>query len=391
MASQTLISSPPANAARPSRRSSLPALTGIRFIAAMYVVFFHFGASFAQRHGAPGPIFHFLDNGWTAVTLFFILSGFILSYTYSGQVQGRANRGRFWQARFARIYPVYLLSLLMMLPFVSGLSKWQVFSVLTMIQAWNPLRPADAGAWNMMAWTLSTEAFFYLAFPFVLPLAEKASTRLLAILGTGLLLLIALAHTMTPPDAHAVVYIPLPVMRIPEFLAGMIAGLLFLRKGEPSFAPLLATLSLVATIALEATMGKSWVSLVVIPFIVLLYALASGRGVLARILSGKWFVLLGGASYSVYLLQLPMRHWTHLIFARHTATDGIDTVLSPILLVALSIFVFLYWEEPAREWIRKRFRIRAESRASRLAKAAAAAALPVGSPPASERRQTQAE
>jgi peptidoglycan/LPS O-acetylase OafA/YrhL len=394
MTAQTLTSFPPANMAQPIRRSALPALTGIRFIAALYVVFFHFGASFAQRHGAPAPAFCFLANGWTAVTLFFMLSGFILSYTYSGQIEGSAHRSRFWQARFARIYPVYLLSLLLMLPFLTELNGREAFSVLAMIQAWNPLHIGDAGAWNMPAWTLSTEAFFYLCFPFLLPLAEKVSTRLLLILGGGLMLLIAFVHTMTPLSDHWVqtLYIPLPVFRIPEFLLGMLSGLIFLRKKEPSFAPLLAVVSLLAIIVLEATISGFWISLVVIPFTVLLYSLAAGDGWLVRILSGKWFVLLGGASYSVYLLQLPIRHWTHLIFARHTAADGIDTVLSPILLIAVSILVFLYWEEPAREWIRKRFRSRIPSGIQ--SQAAAAIPPPMGGsirPHTPEIRQTQAE
>jgi peptidoglycan/LPS O-acetylase OafA/YrhL len=75
----------------------LPALTGVRFFAAMQVTMFHFGAGFAQRHGAPRIVENLLKNGWTAVTLFFILSGFILSYTYSGQIEkpgGKIASGR---------------------------------------------------------------------------------------------------------------------------------------------------------------------------------------------------------------------------------------------------------------------------------------------------------
>src|SRR6201986_260098 len=81
-------------------RAPLPALTGIRFVAAIQVVLFHFGAGFAQRHGAPRPIANLLTNGWSAVTLFFILSGFILSYTYFGQTDHPGGKERFWEARF---------------------------------------------------------------------------------------------------------------------------------------------------------------------------------------------------------------------------------------------------------------------------------------------------
>src|ERR1035437_982751 len=91
-------------------RHNLPplrALTSLRFFAAMYVVLFH------ESHN-PGHIVlfplaaRFVASGFTAVTLFFVLSGFILAYNYD-RIRSRRE---FWISRFARIYPVYFLSLL---------------------------------------------------------------------------------------------------------------------------------------------------------------------------------------------------------------------------------------------------------------------------------------
>lgn len=147
-------------------RKPLPALTGIRFLAAMQVVFFHFGSSFALRHNFPHPLGNFLANGWIAVSLFFILSGFILSYTYTGQIEAPGGKRRFWAARFARIYPVYVMSLILMIPFQSSLPIGVASTVVLMVQAWNPTHPELLYAWNLTAWTLSIEAFFYLVFPF---------------------------------------------------------------------------------------------------------------------------------------------------------------------------------------------------------------------------------
>ncbi len=63
------------------------------------------------------PAVRFLSNGFMGVPFFFLLSGFILTYSYLGQVETHNQRRRFWEARFARVYPVYLLSLVLNWPF----------------------------------------------------------------------------------------------------------------------------------------------------------------------------------------------------------------------------------------------------------------------------------
>src|ERR1700692_2961409 len=88
-----------------SSRTSLPALTGIRFVAAIYVVVGHDLPWLEKRMAIPLPVRVFLSNGYLAVCLFFLLSGFILAYTYSQLPSGIRNYAKFWEARFARIYP----------------------------------------------------------------------------------------------------------------------------------------------------------------------------------------------------------------------------------------------------------------------------------------------
>jgi len=90
-------------------RHKLPpikSLTSLRFFAAIYVVLFHESAN--PGHFVFFPLAaRFVASGYTAVTLFFVLSGFILAYNY-GRIRSRKE---FWISRFARIYPVYFLSL----------------------------------------------------------------------------------------------------------------------------------------------------------------------------------------------------------------------------------------------------------------------------------------
>ena len=62
---------------------SINPLTGIRFLVAMLVFLFHFGAGFFEHIGAPQFVSTFLHNGKIGVSMFFVLSGFILTYTYT--------------------------------------------------------------------------------------------------------------------------------------------------------------------------------------------------------------------------------------------------------------------------------------------------------------------
>jgi peptidoglycan/LPS O-acetylase OafA/YrhL len=93
----------------------LNALTGLRFLAAFHVVLFHF-RELALADG-PEALYWIADKGYVSVGLFFVLSGFILTYTYADSTHSAPlNRRAFWAARFARIYPVYLLSVVIAAP-----------------------------------------------------------------------------------------------------------------------------------------------------------------------------------------------------------------------------------------------------------------------------------
>jgi len=330
----------------------------------MQVVVFHFGAGFSRRHHFPSPVQQLLDNGWVAVALFFILSGFILSYTYADAISGGHNRARFWIARFARVYPVYLLSLLLDLTFTEAPLRVKL-AALAMVQSWNPLHPEWCGQWNMPTWTLSCEAFFYLVLPFLLPATVKLSDRFLQLFSAALILLIMIGHTMTNWPAAWLFpnVVPLPIMRLPEFLLGTFTGTLFVRKRRLPFSAVTASLALLAMIVIEVALSGPWISLLVLPYIFLIFALAQGSGIWARLLNTRLLLFLGAASYAVYLLQMPVRHWTHFFLSQHSRIDGIDTFISPLILIALSAIVYKYWEEPARVWIRK---ISDSSKRSRL-------------------------
>ena len=346
-------------------RRTLPALTGIRFLAAFYVVLSH-GMPWVRRTFAvPRALQTLLGNGYLAVNLFFILSGFILAYTYDGQIGGKTNRLHFWEARFARIYPVYFLSLVLAYWFERGLSFGTRAAVLLMVQAWNPRASQLTGAWNYPAWTLSVEAFFYLAFPFSLPWISRKSNRTLFWMIAILVLVCVVVHTpiqglgYLDRSSFFINVVPLPLLRIPEFLLGMAIGIKLLRNevtGQITGSPLRSYFAVFgAFLALALPLGV-WVSIVTIPFAILVYELAIGDSFLAQCLSTRFMVLLGSASYAVYLLQYPVRSWTRVIFSHFPRKIGhLGAPLTPVILVLFSILIFKVWEEPCRRGLRSWF------------------------------------
>jgi peptidoglycan/LPS O-acetylase OafA/YrhL len=356
----------PTRPATSVRRRELPALTGVRFLAAWYVVLFHALPGLAHRYPVPRVLATFLGNGYLAVGLFFLLSGFILAYTYEGQITSSAGRIRFWEARFARIYPVYLLSLVLSYSLATDLHFGTRLAVLTMLQAWNPFNPDMAGAWNYPAWTLSAEAFFYLCFPFVFPWISRRSTRALFWLTAALLAVSVIGHTPVRGLGdwkHSAVLlervVPLPVFRIPEFLLGAVLGLRFLRDKSaqgPASYPFRVYPAMFGTLVVLSLPLGDWVSLVILPFSVLVYELARGGSALAKFLSTRLMVLLGGASYAIYLLRLPVTTEARtLLSGLPSGVARFGELAAPLFLILFSILVFQYWEEPARKAIRRRF------------------------------------
>ena len=328
----------------------------------------------------------FLSNGYLAVGLFFLLSGFILAYTYEGQIDGSSGKARFWEARFARIYPVYLLSLVLSYSFTTSLPFGTRLAVLGMVQTWNPLNPDMAGAWNYPAWTLSAEAFFYICFPFVLPWISRRSDRALFWFTAVLLAICIVGHTPVKGlgdwKNHAAFFdrlVPLPVLRIPEFLLGVVMGLRFLRDQNADSQvsrPLRVYPSVFATLAALSLPLGDWVSVVILPFSVLVYELARGGSGLGKFLSTRVMVLLGGASYSVYLLRLPVTTWARIFLSGLPAGFvRFGELLAPLILVAFSVLVFRYWEEPSRKAIRRWF---AKNEARMVPLPTSASATPVG-------------
>ena len=313
-----------------TRRAPLPGLTALRFFAATYVLLAHVDP-WQRLPFAQVPLgFRLLSAGVTGVSCFFILSGFILAYTH----QHVPHPLRFFRARFARVYPLYVFALLLSLPsFLRFLQTqahaagllWAIPLDLLLLQDWVP---AYAHSINSPAWTLSCEAFFYLIFPFLIGRVHRHLRH--PVLWIALCWLYQLlpplvnAYWLAPRSAGASALLSnlltMPIGHLGEFLAGMVLGIAFLQRPEQApqalhgAAPLLdrwlPVLSLAVCVLFLACVGfvpeEVLVNgLMLGPFCLLIWSLAARP---SRFLASRPLQLGGEISFGVYVLQYPFAH-----------------------------------------------------------------------------------
>ena len=361
------------DADRPNR---LAALTGLRFAAALGILLFHQGGPLLA--GAPAWAERIRTGGHVWVGLFYVLSGFVLARAHPAPMTA-PERGSFWTARLARLYPAYLLAFLLAAPF--ALERWADggplasakaaavgLASLLLVQAWVP---PLARLWNAPGWSTSVVLAFYAAFPFALArLAPLSRRRLAGVLGVAWALSLAfpLAWLALRPDGAVSDFgwgeppwlLALkfhPLARAGEFLAGVALGLLHsrgvrLHRG----AALAGPLALAATAAVLASGAVPYVLLhngVLVPlFAVAVLALAEGRGALARALGSAPARALGEASFALYALQEPLWMWARrLAGATGPASPGF-VLCYAAAAVAIAFAVARGLERPARRALR---------------------------------------
>ena len=354
-------------------RPPLPILTSLRFFAAAEVVLFHEVYVEGKLQNTSFFLRDLASAGSEAVTFFFVLSGFILTYVYScpaeyGGIHVAARQ--FMKARLARIWPAYFLALLIALPFffyttfvskIATVADFVVGFVLVplLLQAW---WPPVAMAWNGPAWSLSVELLFYVSFPALASATVRLSRNLLIWLAFGLVLGVAiLRYWLLSPEvafdsAEYNFFMFFPLFHLPQFIFGMALGRLYL------FGPAVSSkvhtamfctgvMSLIFIFG-SRTLLPDWTHAG--PMLILLYGLVifggAGAGNTLGIVTRPPFILLGEASYSIYLLHMPLGWWW-LWLTKGSALPGVTSFLIySAILVGASIASFLYVERPLRRW-----------------------------------------
>lgn len=347
-------------------------LTGLRFVAAFYLFVFHIHIRWPVTDL---PYLKTIANqGAVGMSLFFMLSGFVLAYSYT---DSNRTLKSYLVNRLARIYPVYVAAAVLTLPWM-GISSADtgkmfaqgtllVFSNVLLVQAWLPsLFPF----WNNGAsWSISVEAFCYVLVPLLLPLLVTQSRRRLYVLVAIFLLLGSLPGLTAAafPNPLNAVFYSLPIFRLPEFMVGIL--ILFIGRSGVSFRslgfwllPVLVLLLVYLGLAGEGMpfyIGHSWI---VLPCMGLMLAgLSGGQGVLAWFLSTRLLVWLGKISYCFYsfqaLLILSLISYRNALVAQLPALGNNLVLLVAALLVLVGLSALGYYgiEVPARRWIKRRY------------------------------------
>lgn len=357
-------------------KERLPALSGLRALAAMNIVFFHF--SNPKWFGPFAPI---VDNGYTSVSFFLLLSGFVLAYNYSDRAQKGQLRARdFWVARVSRLYPVYLFALLISLGML--VEEWHARShaqfawgvVLTplLLQGWSP---SLSTFWNTPAWTMCTEAFFYLIFPLVILWKRPKRAGVLCALLLGLwclgMVLPSLYMGLHPDgDLHpgrytdgfwmrALKFSPPP--HIPSFLFGIVLADLDSLIPRGARRRLLFGLLGMGGIYAVLYFGDHFPYPMMHDGLMMpLFGLAvlglAGHNLIARFFGFFPLVAVGQASYCLYILHFNLWHLIHESgILTETGLAGFDPWLSYVLLVVAALAAMKWIERPAQRWVKATF------------------------------------
>jgi peptidoglycan/LPS O-acetylase OafA/YrhL len=379
--------------ARSPERRPIEAVTGLRFFAALLVVVSHF-PQIIPIDRCQVTLGH---QGAAGVTIFFVISGFVLTYNYADAFRtSTAGTLAFMRSRIARIWPINIVSLAIITLILlwwanpSSAATWVVN--LLMLQALVPTK-AMLLSWNPPAWSVSCELIFYCLFPFfcgVLGRIRPASRLLqlgVAFFAIEVLLFCVMAVAVdqllhqSGKSAQEISWTIdrikcFPALRIWEFFLGCLMGLVFLhaRAGNDGWWRVLdrrhardamlaaSALGLLALLVLPLAVDLpergllahlTTVGLYVVytPLAVLIVtAVAWGPTTINPLLEQRWVLRLGEASYSFYMLQ-----WGALLIATVIAggTPGWWLSAAAILVLAFVSLVSARWiESPIRRFLR---------------------------------------
>ncbi|HEY9713045.1 MAG TPA: acyltransferase, partial [Chroococcales cyanobacterium] len=289
----------------------------------------------ARDHWIPMQGFGEENSFKHLVTMFFVLSGFILTYRYT-YVKDVGSSMHFYLARIARLWPMHvfcLFTLLTLLPEVFQIKgEWTPVFLCNffMVQSWVPITKYYF-SYNAPSWSSATLSFFDIAFPFLFIIGQRSKAVIVGVCAAIVLAMIYAANALhLSPDApnlpsvHGLLYIN-PLARLLEFATGVAAALWFQNHHHK------VKLSLWKATALEAVLigvlwsvnvyAKHWKALSIsvltepgsvwlynsgvcfIPFAAFITVLAMERGLVAKFFSTNWMKVLGDMSFALYMLH----------------------------------------------------------------------------------------
>jgi peptidoglycan/LPS O-acetylase OafA/YrhL len=357
-------------------RRQLHALTGLRLVAALAVYFSHLPAP----RGAPGWLLAIQQSGYAGVTFFFVLSGFVVTLNYFDTLRTPRQVWAYTVARLARVYPLYLVVLAwpaVHLWAAGTLPKYELLLHVLGVQAWHP-DPRVLFPFIQPSWSISVELFLYATLPVLVAIVRLVDRRIWTIVGSLLLVLIAVAalayffeytgraalHPADPASAHRWLY-RMPLLRIGDFLLGILAARLYLRLRDRRLGvrlghwlvPVAVGTTLVAAAQPSLVFSAwSWDAMYALPATGLILGLGlAPRAVISRLLALRAVVFLGEASFAFYLVHHPIvvglgaGTWSSGVSARSLAVEAVNLGLAVAVAIGLHVGV----EKPGRTIVKR--------------------------------------
>ncbi len=350
----------------------LDQLTFTRFIAIIVVLFFHGGGGVYLKAIDFFPLSPILVSATTSVTYLYVLSGFVMSLV-NYRPGEKFNVGKYWTARFLRLYPLYLLSFILVCLYYSDsiaqIKLQKTLANVLILQAWIP---RYAQSFNFAAWSMTVEFFFYAVFPFFTMWAYRQSMKKLI---WGSLILWAVSQTIHntlwvgyfPEYENFLVYFP--IFHISSFILGAVGGIWYLREGRDReyrsnktltvFAGgvLLACAYIVISSRLPSLPhGLQLMTGLLAPVLtVVIVALALDKSWLSKFFNTPALITLGDTSYGLYILHVPFFWLYERALNNLNIADPkqiFDLTFLP-LTIGLVLLIHFYFDQPLRIWLKK--------------------------------------
>lgn len=374
-----------------AERPRLDALSGLRFLAVAYVVVYHLGdASFESM---PLRVERFRRHAYLMMPLFFVLSGFVLTYRYADAIRAARLEARlFLLSRLLRIWPIYLVALALRVGIDAyenkGVPIHAALGTLSQALLLQGFTPPLVWWGNAPGWTVSVEAFLYLTFPWIvvricrMTMSHAVVLALFAwVLGqlAPLAYVVALPDGWPPKGGPSPVFLDalrfLPPLHLPSFLIGIVTARLYLadlaqgRRRAGGFFVLGGFLPIAFALGggIEFVGHKLGFHPWLFPFghnglpspawALVVYGLAHG-GPSSRWLSARPLVRVGEASYGLYILHFPVYDAVATLAVPEWDHSRLFLVQFFAVMLPLSVLSFEQFEQRLRSTLLARWTLK---------------------------------